>query len=206
MLDMKHIHNLLLTRAPQMLDQEKWRKYAIMVPIIIVHGKAHILFEQRTQGLRRQPGDICFPGGRVEEDDQNEQHAAVRETCEELGIGEKHIQVLGELDHLVTSFGMIIYPFVGQIDPQAKQDPNSNEVDEVFSVPLSFFMSYTPEVHHVDLVVKPREGFPYEHIANGRNYKWSRGSIPEYFYFHEDKVIWGLTARILHHFIDLNRS
>ena len=61
-------------------------KYAVLLPLVKKEDGIHILFEERALTLNRQPGDICFPGGKVDFEDVNEEYTAIRETIEELGL------------------------------------------------------------------------------------------------------------------------
>jgi coenzyme A diphosphatase NUDT7 len=200
------IKKKLPDRKPHVLGHENYSKSAVMLPLIEKQGSLHILFEVRADHLRRQPGEICFPGGRVDPTDADAQRTAIRETCEELGIQPHHIEPLAALDFLPTSFGSIIYPFVGKLSGDVEIQPNAAEVAEVFYVPLDYFLMTTPEKYYLQMQFEPQEGFPFHLIPNGKNYNWSRGRIPEYFYNYQDYVIWGLTARILHHFISLIKN
>lgn len=190
-------------RKRNILGHERAFKSAVMLPLIRRDGEWHVLFEVRAFHLNRQPGEICFPGGRVDHHDRDEGEAAVRETCEELGISTNDIEVIGPLDILTGGQDFIIYPFVGILKDGTHVMPNQEEVDEVFYVPVSWFASTEPELHYIDLEVKPPHDFPYHLIPNGRNYNWRHRKIPEYFYLYNGRVIWGMTARILHHFVTL---
>ncbi len=203
---MENLHSIykkLTGREAQILGIEEFSQFAVLLPIIEKNQEPHILFEVRSHQLRRQPGEICFPGGRKEPRDKDERDTAVRETAEELGISADSITNIIPLDYLVTPFGRIIYPFAGIISPEAEIKPNQGEVAEVFSVPLSFLEKAKPEIYRVDCKMIPENDFPFQHISGGKNYQWSTRSIKEYFYFYEDKVIWGLTARILTHFLEI---
>jgi 8-oxo-dGTP pyrophosphatase MutT (NUDIX family) len=178
---------------------------AVAVPLVEKDGDLHLLFEVRSRHLKRQPGEICFPGGRLEPDDRDPSAAAVRETCEELGLPPERVRVLGALDILVNPWRSIIYPFVCHI-ASGPIRINEEEVEEVFVVPLEYLRNHPPKIHHVHLDVRPEETFPFHLIPGGRQYRWSRGRAPEYFYTYEGYVIWGLTARILKHFLDLTTS
>lgn len=176
--------------------------YAVMIPIVDVDGEPSVLFEVRSAKLRRQPGEISFPGGKVEVDDLNPQKAAVRETCEELGIASQQIEVIGHVGVLVPPAQIAVYAYVGWIDAFQDEQLNEDEVAEVFSVPLSYLLSVEPEVYYLKLSHVPDENFPFHLIPGGKDYKFRKRDIPEYFYFYEDRVIWGLTARILKQFLD----
>jgi coenzyme A diphosphatase NUDT7 len=188
-------------REPAILG--RFAKFSVFIPLVEVNGETHVLFEVRSKQMRRQPGEICFPGGRKDEDDFTEKDTAVRETCEELGIERTDVNVIVSLDYLVAPFGRIIYPFAGWISDIQKIKPNKDEVHEIFTVPLTFFEKNEPTVHHVDFDVTPDKNFPLHLIPGGENYKWRIRKMEELFFIYNNRVIWGLTARILKHFIDL---
>ncbi|MBP1155363.1 MULTISPECIES: CoA pyrophosphatase [unclassified Paenibacillus] len=202
---MRQIYEALQSRKSELMGHQHFFKYAVMVPLVEINGELNVLFEERAHHLNRQPGEICFPGGKIDEDDADEMAAAVRETCEELGLDQQAIELLGPLDYMITSFH-IVYPFAARISDYDQIRPNPDEVASVFGVPLEYLRSSTPELHYVDLSVSPRDDFPYDRIPNGRNYKWGRGTVPEFFYYYEGRVIWGLTARILNHFLEVTKS
>lgn len=204
-MELKAIQNKLKQHLPSVLGHQEFSKYAVLLPLIQKNNEIYILFEVRSYKMRRQPGEICFPGGRMDEQDTSEQDTAVRETSEELGISADVITDIFPLDYLVSPFGMIVYPYSGVITDPESIKPNPSEVSEVFEVPLSFFMNNPPKVHHVYSKVEPEEGFPYDLIPGGENYQWRPGRIDELFYSYEDKTIWGLTAKILTHFTELMR-
>ncbi|WP_027410516.1 NUDIX hydrolase [Anoxybacteroides tepidamans] len=190
-------------RTPSLLGMKQLTKFAVLLPLVEQNGELHILFEVRSSQLRRQPGEICFPGGKVDASDKNEQEAAIRETCEELGVDSTAIYNVFPLDYIVSPFGMVIYPFAARLADPHLIKPNRAEVAEVFIVPLSFFQETKPEIYHVHFQPQPDPDFPFDKIPNGKNYRWRPRQMDEYFYYYGDKVIWGLTARIVHHFIQL---
>ncbi|WP_202076598.1 NUDIX hydrolase [Caldalkalibacillus salinus] len=196
----------LKTRQPHILDHEFFHKSAVLIPMMSVEGEMHILFEVRSHQLRRQPGEICFPGGRVDAADNSMQDTAIRETCEELGIQENQVEVIAALDFLPLAHHSIVYPFAGCINHETQMTPNPEEVAEVFSVPIQHFLEHEPERYDLHLIPEPEENFPYHLIPKGEKYDWRKASLPEYFYYYQDYVIWGLTARILRHFVDLYKT
>lgn len=207
--DMMELHSILnkaKNHTPSILGSKDFSKYAILLPLIYRNNEVHILFEVRSHKLRRQPGEICFPGGRIDREDHNERQAALRETSEELGIEIEEIADVFPLDYMVSPFGMMVYPFVGVINSPESIQPNKEEVEEVFTVPLTYFLENKPKIHHVNVNVQPDENFPYDLIIGGKNYNWRMRKIDEYFYIYEDKVIWGLTAKILSHFVEMVRN
>lgn len=202
-MEQKDLLEKIQNRTPSILGSEDFSKYAILLPIIQKEEGTHILFEVRSLKLRRQPGEICFPGGRIDANDQNEKSAAIRETLEELGLNKMDISDVYPLDYLISPFGMILYPFVGFIKNTKAIKPNPSEVEEIFTVPLSFFLENEPKIFQVKLQPVPEEDFPYDLIVGGENYRWQPRQMDEHFYLYENRVIWGLTAKILAHFIDI---
>ncbi|MBD8067415.1 NUDIX hydrolase [Bacillus sp. PS06] len=192
----------LKNHEPTILGSDNFSKYAILLPLLEVNGETHVLFEVRSKHLRRQPGEICFPGGKVDKKDKTIEYAALRETSEELGVSIECIEQVSPLDYIVSPFGMMVYPYIGVITTPKNILPNPSEVEEVFTVPLSFLLQTEPKIYNIHARIEPEENFPYHLIPGGENYEWRLRSTNEYFYFFEDKVIWGLTARILQHFLE----
>jgi len=201
-MELSNILKQLENRQPALLGQEKLKKSAVLVPLININGEVHILFEVRSMKLRTQPGDICFPGGRIDLEDKSPKHCAIRETTEELGIADKHIENIIPLDYIASDLGRMIYPFVGEITA-SDISPSEAEVEEVFTVPLDYLLQTEPEVYKVNFNVIPEEHFPFDLIVGGQNYNWQTRHINELFYHYNGKVIWGLTAKILQHFLSL---
>ncbi|WP_106495850.1 NUDIX hydrolase [Lentibacillus sp. Marseille-P4043] len=197
------ITSKLKNRQPSILGYEQFRKHAVLLPLIEKNDETHILFEVRSMNLRSQPGDICFPGGKIDKEDKNPQHCAIRETTEELGINETDITDIIPLDYMVSDFGRIIYPFMGRITTPEQITPNESEVGEVFTVPLSYLLQTRPQKYKVNFQVIPEENFPFDLIIGGENYNWQTRQMDELFYSYDGKVIWGLTAKILNHFLTL---
>ena len=175
-----------------------FRHSAVLIPIFETERGYELLFCKRSMTLRRQPGDVCFPGGGRDGDETNLE-TALRETWEETGIPAKNIEILGQTDYVITSYGAVITPFVGLIKNTSpdRLRINPDEVEETFLVPLSFFLNREPETHYVYINIEVPDDFPFEHIVGGRNYGWSKGRQPELFYFYRHQVIWGFTARVV---------
>lgn len=177
-------------------------KFAVLLPLVEINSETHILFEVRSMNLRRQPGEICFPGGKIEYG-ETEKQCAIRETSEELGIDESEIRDVIPLDFMLNASSNIIYPFVGAINNPKMIKPNEFEVGELFTVPLSYFQKTKPEVYKIHYKIEPEEGFPFHLIRGGEKYKWHTRQLDEHFYQYNGKVIWGLTARVLVNFLSL---
>ena len=176
---------------------------AVLIPLVRVDEEWHILFEVRSLTMRKQPGDISFPGGRIDSADPSPVAAALRETHEELGVDPKTVTIVGELSPYISSSSFVIYPFVATIDyNQIIHSYNKEEVEEVFTIPLKWLLNYEPYMHVVSVEPVPSPNFPYEKIMNGAQYQWRARSMEEWFFDYEKYTIWGLTARILKHFIE----
>lgn len=178
---------------------------AVMVPLVNVADELSILFEVRSGKMVWQPGEICFPGGRIEAADGDAIEAAIRETSEELGVPTSQVHVLGPLAHMVSPIGVLLYPCVGYLDDGPLQ-PNQDEVAELFTVPLKFLLAVEPRVGHVEMSTKPLADFPFKLLPDyPRSWK-RRTTYQVYFYQYKDYVIWGLTAEVLKKFLDICRT
>jgi 8-oxo-dGTP pyrophosphatase MutT (NUDIX family) len=190
-------------RKQNILEHELATKSAVLLPLVKVHEEICILFEKRSSFLQHQPGEICFPGGGVENSDRGMASAAVRETCEELGLVTEDVELIAPLDIMVTPFNAIIYSYVGYIKDFIKIQPNYNEVEEVFYVPINFLLKNEPIYKILSIKIDVPEDFPFELIPHGKNYPFRQATYPQHFYIWKERVIWGMTARILNHFLNL---
>lgn len=201
-MELNDILQKMQEHEPSLYDHNL-KHYGIMIPLIEIDGETHLLFQVRARHLRSQPGDVCFPGGGVEPEDQSEMETAIRETMEELNVKREEIDKVYPLNIVMQTTDRMIHTFVGHLNPVEKIEPNPDEVDEIFTVPLSFFIENQPEVHKVFLQAEPEADFPLHLIVGGEKYNWPRMDINEHFYLYEDKVIWGLTAKIIIQFLDI---
>ncbi len=202
---MHHLQQILASRTRGIMGQENAVKTAVLIPLLQQKNGWSILFEKRAKTLRRQAGEICFPGGHVEKTDPDEQYTALRETSEELGILANEIEIVGPLDIFVSLTGLMIYPYVGIIHSE-KLEPNSAEVDELFTITLSELLAYHPSVYDILLAAVPPADFPYHLIPQGKNYPFRQEHRQQWFFELDGRIIWGLTARILVHFLEIFRK
>lgn len=202
MIDVTEIKAMLSNRQPRPIGIKD--RYAVLIPMIKIKGQWEIIYEVRASTLKKQPGEISFPGGGVEKGETYVQ-AAIRETVEELNIYEHHIDVIGELDYYVSYYNSTIHSFLGIIDGVNidQIEPSKAEVDHIFTVPLDYFLHTEPQLYYIDLSRSISRDFPYNLIPNGQNYNWQKIKDSVYFYIYEDYVIWGYTAKMTKHFVDI---
>ncbi|SDY42293.1 NUDIX hydrolase [Tindallia californiensis] len=181
--------------------------FAVMLPLIHIDNKLHILFEVRSFDLESQPGEICFPGGKME-DGEHPSNTALRETMEELNISQNQIKIIGELPPYTTPFQFSIFPYCGVLQHVSFEDINysTDEVHSIFTVPLSYFATQKPEEYTLTFEMKMDDQFPYHAIPNGKKYGWRTGTYKVLFYYYQHHVIWGMTAKMLHYFLESTKQ
>ncbi len=198
----KDFEDTFLGREPKSLGVYQY--YAVLVPLVEKDGELHILYEVRAESLKKQPGEVCFPGGRIENDEPAEE-CAVRETSEELNVKKSDVRVIAQMDFLHTYSNFTLYSLLGVIDYEvvSRAEVNPDEVKEIFLVPVSFFAENEPEMYYFDVLPNIGPDFPYEKINLKDGYNWRKGRSTVPIYRYGDRVIWGLTARITNHLMDL---
>ncbi|MCF6464597.1 NUDIX hydrolase [Clostridium sp. Cult2] len=201
-MDIDDIIRKVKDRTPRPLEVRQ--KYAVLIPLIKNKDRWEIIYELRAKNLKRQPGEISFPGGQVEKG-ETYMEAAIRETMEELNIQKENINLIGELDYLVSHSNTIIHSFLGTIHNIDVDNirPNKDEVDHIFTVPIDFFINNEPKLYYIDLHAAISKDFPYYLIPNGENYNWRFDKHSVYFYNYKNYIIWGYTAKVTKHFVDI---
>lgn len=183
-------------------DKRKPHHAAILIPIVDVDDELHLLFQVRSLELKWQPGDICFPGGHIENTDLSPETAAKRETYEELGIHFNDITILGQLPSFIAELGFKIYPFVGIIKSLENISINTDEVANIFTVPIKWLINNPPRQSSMQIAYRPANDFPFDLLPE-RSKTWQkRHEYPIYFYHYNEYVIWGLTAKLVNSFLD----
>ena len=150
---------------------------AVLVPVVNRPAGLTMLLTQRSADLPDHPGQISFPGGRVEADDESHAHAALREAREEVGLPPEQVAVLGELAAYETVTGFRVTPIVGWVEPPFALTPDPVEVADVFEVPLAFLLDPANQQRHFRMLGELRRDF------------WA---IP-----YGERFIWGATAAML---------
>jgi 8-oxo-dGTP pyrophosphatase MutT (NUDIX family) len=143
---------------------------AVLVPLVNRPGGLNVLLTERAANLPDHPGQISFPGGRVEPDDGSDAAAALRETQEEIGLAPERIHVLGELAPYETVSGFRVAPVVGWVEPPFALAPDPVEVAAVFEVPLAFLLDEANHQRHQRLIGEMRR--EYWAMPYGERYIW----------------------------------
>ncbi|MGT2930384.1 NUDIX hydrolase [Streptococcus dentasini] len=186
---------------PKPIGEE--RRYAVLLPL--VWNKAsqdwQILYQVRSKHIS-QPGEVSFPGGRVEKNETFYQ-AALRETVEELNVTTDNIEILGEIDYLVHHH-RTIRCFVGIISGDWHTiSPNPDEVERLFVLSLSDLLATQPKTYNLIAKAKPAGNFPFERIPNGQSYDFGQDKRKIPFYDLAGENLWGLTAQFTARFIEI---
>ncbi|MEO3479841.1 CoA pyrophosphatase [Phaeobacter sp. CAU 1743] len=164
----------------------KLRPAGVLVPISLASGAPRVILTKRSSALKHHPGQIAFPGGKVDEGDRDVTHTALREAWEEIGLPQDLPEVLGALPTHETVTSFTVTPVVALLRSEFDIRPEAGEVAEVFSVPLS---------HVLD---------PANYIIESRRWRGTRRryyTVPYGPYY-----IWGATARMLRQFADRMQS
>ncbi|UCF98266.1 MAG: CoA pyrophosphatase [Spirochaetaceae bacterium] len=167
---------------------------AVIVPLVRRDGCIEIIFELRARHLRRSPGEVGFPGGRVEEGESPWQ-AALRELEEELGVSESYVQCLGQLPEQQRRRDELIVPFVGELPEDIELKPDRLEVEEVFTLPLKTLMDTEFQEARLTEQYSLSDDFPRDYLPGS---SWNRTVTRSVHYLiYKNYLIWGLSANIL---------
>jgi peroxisomal coenzyme A diphosphatase NUDT7 len=163
---------------------------SVLVPLFLRHSVIHVLLTKRPEKLRTHAGEVCFPGGKQDpEDGDDDIETALREAREEVGLDPTHIKPVCRLESLESYTGLCVTPVVGLVDPAEAAEPanltlSKAEVEAAFAVPLGYFYDETNLISKQDIDWRGEmfEMRTYHYTAEcGRTFK-----------------IWGLTAFIAH--------
>jgi len=131
---------MLGARAPRRLPEGAGKPAAVLIPLFERDGEVHVWLMRRPESMRRHSGQVSFPGGKHDPEDDSMLATALRETHEEIGIAPAEVDVLGQLDDSFTITSFTITPFVGWVSPGAAIVPNPSEVARAFASPLAAFL------------------------------------------------------------------
>jgi 8-oxo-dGTP pyrophosphatase MutT (NUDIX family) len=180
-----HDHSITeFARGDLDLDPLAWEKAgvtasraaAVLVPVVD-HPEPSVLLTMRTSDLPSHPGQVAFPGGKIDPHDATPLAAALREAEEEIGLAHELIDPIGYLDLYLTFSGFRILPVLARVIPNYALRVNASEVADAFEVPLSFLMA------------------PENHKRGSRDWKGVRREYYEMPF--GERYIWGVTAGIV---------
>ncbi len=158
-------------------ERSRLRAAAVMLLLVPRNGDYNLVFTRRTDTVETHKGQISFPGGRMDPEDESLAATALRETWEEVGVNASTITLLGLLDDLATNSNFAVTPWVGLATRPPVYIPCAGEVAEVFEAPLG---------HLLD---------PANRTDGERPLRGRMVFSPSFRYHEHD--IWGVTARIL---------
>jgi 8-oxo-dGTP pyrophosphatase MutT (NUDIX family) len=175
----------LAAYEPQLIPDETLARAAVLLPLYEKDEDIHVLFTRRSELVEHHKGQISFPGGAYDTTDPDLRFTAVRETWEEIGVSADHVEVIGQLDEMITISNFLVRPFVGQITRPGPYPFAHSEIEvaEILEVPLDHLRDGANVVAELR-TYQGREAIAY-------SYRW------------KDHLIWGATARILKQFLDL---
>ena len=151
---------------------------AVLMPVLQTGQGLELVLTRRSRHLRHHPGQVSFPGGRMDATDASLWQTALRESFEEIGLLPELCQPLGQLQAQYTVSGFALTPFIGLVVGQPHFRLNPSEVDEVFQVPLDYLLDLSQ--HH--LFSLNRQGRRHEVVFIRWQGRW----------------IWGITAAVIH--------
>lgn len=170
----------LLAPAPDPVLPCHARPAAVLLPLLEGEEGLELVLTRRSRHLRHHPGQISFPGGRVDDTDASLWHTALRESQEEIGLDPALCRPLARLRAQHTVSGFALTPFIGLVEGRPDFVPNPDEVDEVFRVPLDYLLDLD---HH------------YLYYLHRRGRRHTVCFIPW-----QGIWIWGITAAVIHQF------
>ncbi|MES2433114.1 MAG: CoA pyrophosphatase [Pseudomonadota bacterium] len=164
-------------------DSRILRPAAVLIAIWLRPDRAELILTKRSSHLKHHPGQIAFPGGKVDAGDSGPEAAALREAWEEIGLPPDRVEVLGRLPTHETVTNYMVTPILGLVRDDFIPVPEAGEVDEVFTVPLAHVLN------------------PARFMIEGRVWK---GQPRRYFAVpYGPYYIWGATARILRNLAEM---
>ncbi len=156
---------------------------AVLIALVKRTQGYTVLYTERATTLRAHSGQVAFPGGRIDPEDSDAAHAALREAHEEVALDPSDASVLGFMPYYFTGTNYFITPVVATVEPSGPFQPNPQEVDGVFEVPL-------------ETIIDPRSYGTFRITRNGKEHRsWQIE--------HDGHLIWGITANLTRRFRDM---
>ncbi len=159
-------------------ERRKLRDAAVLIALDESGPDLTVFLTKRASGLKHHPGQIAFPGGKLEERDNSPVDAALREAEEEIALPRDAVEILVSMPVHETVTGFSVTPVLGRIRDTFEPRPEPGEVEEVFAIPLGHVLSLK------------------NYVVESRYYRGQRRQF--YAVPYGPYYIWGATARILH--------
>ncbi|NRD74125.1 CoA pyrophosphatase [Shewanella sp. VB17] len=153
------------------------RQAAVLIAFTQVDNHTHVILTRRPMHLRNHPGQVSFPGGKVEQCDLDIIATALREAEEEIALKVTNVEILGQYPKYKTFTGFEITPVLGIVKNSFVPVLDEEEVADFFTVPLSFLLNQNNRLHYLH----HRQGIPYT----------------IHFIPFKQHIIWGATAAII---------
>ena len=176
------LKQILARREKERIADPEQTPAAVLVPIYKKDGRYHILFIKRTEWVEKHKGEISFPGGTYETQDETLLDTALRESAEEINLNPDDVEILGEMENVSSAkTNYAITPFLAAIPWPYEFKVDGHETEEIIEAPIATLMEI------------------------GRSRQVSRGgeTVTAYRYNYQGRLIWGATARILAEFLDI---
>ena len=180
--DVEKIRQALAGHNP--LKNYRVRKRAsVLIPLLESEGEIYLMLTRRSKEMRSHPGQVSFPGGKQDSDDEGSMQTALRETHEEIGLRAEKVDVIGRLDQILSLHYFLVTPYVGIIPSDFEPVPNFDEIESVFKVPLTFFMKS-------------------ENHWSEEKKTFASSFLVHHFEFKEYDI-WGLTAKLIFRLLEV---
>lgn len=175
----------LLTYEARRIDDQGAAAAAVLILLYERDGEPHVLFTRRTESVEHHKGEVSFPGGASENEDPDLMATALRETFEEVGVRPEDVEIIGQLDELITISNFKVRPYVGvlTVGRPYRFVPQEREVAAVVEVPLRHLL----DARHMEMELRQWQGRPV--------------LLPAYIY--DRHRIWGATAKMLQQLLSI---
>jgi 8-oxo-dGTP pyrophosphatase MutT (NUDIX family) len=176
-----HVRDRLAAPSLEWRTEGELRDSAVLLVLVQRDGVDHVLFNVRRDDLPAHAGQVCFPGG-ARDGDEDAVRCALRETREELGLPEESLHVVARLPDRVSIAGYLVAPFVARLDRPRSYAPDASEVADVFEVPLPALLE--------------ADRWRFRDLSHPRGrFRW----VPYFDY--DGYTVWGLTGIITRDFV-----
>ena len=183
------IKSRLAEYSPLLLPEREGKRASVLVPLYVHRDEIHVVFTKRTDRVQSHKGEISFPGGARDPLDNDLIHTAIRECEEEIGLRREHVEIIGQLDDVITISDYHVSVYVGSLHSHPAPYvwlPAEAEVAEVLEVPLT----HLRDASNIVEVPRQRDG----QLTLMEGWVW------------REHIIWGATARMLRNFLDVTED